>query len=277
MGKGQVIVTGATGSIGFEAIKALARQGQPVIMACRNVKKGEEKKSLILKEQPDAILQIEQVDMASLRSVAAFCNRLKDNGMQLAGLFNNAGIMNRHYHLSEDGFEHTLAVNYLAPYYLTRTLLPLCQPNAHIVNMVSLTCRNAQLDEHLFEKGEQDFHQLRTYGSTKLALLLATLALAKRVGQDIHVNMADPGIVNSNMISLDRWFDPLANVFFRPFIKSPKKGAVPALNALATDERLRYFSGNRCHKVHKTFLNNPHTEWLWNETENILCEKGFAC
>ena len=182
--------------------------------------------------------------------------------------------MNRNFTLSEDGFERTIAVNYIAPYFLTRSLLPLFQPDAHIVNMVSLTCGMAKIDNTFFEKTEKDFSQLGTYGDSKLALLLFTVALSQKT--EFHVNMADPGVVNSNMISLGRWFDPLADALFRPFCKSPEKGAIPAINALTTDVYGKYFVGKNYRNVNQKYMSNPKIEWLWETTEKLLFQKGLS-
>ena len=274
MEKVQVIVTGASGSIGSAAVLALAQRGYRVIMACRNVEKGEKIKAEIQNSLPEADLQVMQVDMASLKSVKSFADSLKDNGIQLGGIFNNAGTMNRNFALSEDGFEKTVAVNYIAPYFLTRSLLPLFQSDAHIVNMVSLTCGMAKLNRTFFEKTEKDFSQLGTYADSKLALLLFTVALSQKT--EFHVNMADPGVVNSNMISLGCWFDPLADALFRPFCKSPEKGAIPAINALTTDVYGKYFVGKNYRNVNQKYMSNPKIEWLWETAEKLLFQKGLS-
>ena len=269
-----MIITGATGSIGSEAVRSMAKKGHAVIMACRNMEKGEAVKQLLLDENPAADLQVMQVDMASLDSVARFAETLKNQGVKLSGLFNNAGVMHREFALTEDGFERTLAVNYIAPYLLTRKLAPLFSPDAHVVNMVSLTCHLAHVDPDFFEKTDRDFRQLGTYGDSKLALLLFTIALARKT--ELFVNMADPGVVNSNMIHMNRWYDGLADWVFRPFCKSPEKGALPAVNAMTTSERLRYFNGNRSREVPRKYLDNPQIEWLWATTEAILKDKGHV-
>ena len=274
MEKVQIIVTGASGSIGSAAVRALAQRGFGVIMACRNLEKGERVKSKILNSLPRADLKLMQVDMASLKSVNHFADTLKDSGIRLGGVFNNAGTMNRNFTLSEDGFERTIVVNYIAPYFLTRSLLPLFQPDAHIVNMVSLTCSMAKIDNTFFEKTEKDFSQLGVYGDSKLALLLFTVALSQKT--EFHVNMADPGVVNSNMISLGRWFDPLADALFRPFCKSPEKGAIPAINALTTDVSGKYFVGKNYRNVNQKYMSNPKIEWLWETTEKLLFQKGLS-
>lgn len=262
------VVTGASGSIGSEVVKALAGQGKPVIMACRNMEKGREVQKRILKAVPGADVDLMEVDMASLASVCRFADALKGLGTKIGGLFNNAGTINRQYELTEDGFEKTLQVNYLAPYLLTRRLLPMFDGKTHLVNMVSLTRYIAKVDRRLFERGEKEFRQLGAYSDSKLALLLFTIAFSKRV--DFPVNMADPGVVNSNMIHMDRWFDPLADRFFRPFCKTPEQGAVPAVNALNSENHLFFHRGHKAFALPERYQNHPDLDWLWTETENRL-------
>lgn len=274
MEKGQVIITGATGGIGSASVRAMAERGFPIIMACRNLEKGEKLRQTILKGCPAADLQLEQVDMASLQSVHDFVERLKNKGRALEGIFNNAGTISRDFVLTDDGLERTVAVNYVAPYYLTRALSPLLLSDAHVVNMVSVTCRMANVDRDFFCKTGKDFRQLRVYADSKLALLLFAVALSQRLSSS-HVNLADPGVVNTNMISMGRWFDPLADVLFRPLCKSPEKGADPAVNALTTNTSLRYFSGSKFKLLENRYLSNQNTEWLWVETEEVLRQKGF--
>ena len=142
-------------------------------------------------------------------------------------------------------------------------------PEARIVNMVSLTCRYVSVDESSLCPAPGDFSQLGTYARAKLAMLRFSMELARRCPQ-LRINLADPGIVNSNMISMGRWFDPLADILFRPFCKSPQKGAGPALAALSSPERNRYFVGKRCITIPSRFQDPDLDLRLWNETEKII-------
>lgn len=262
-----VVVTGASGSMGSEAVRSLAAAGDNVVMACRNIAKADKVRDEILNEVHRASIDIIRLDLSSLQSVRAFAESIA--GLKVDALFNNAGVINRDFRLTDEGFENTLATNYLGPCYLTKLLLPQMTEGSRIVNMVSLTCRYGNVDDTFFQRGEDRFSQLGTYSDTKLALLLFSISLAERT-PGIHVNVADPGIVNSNMISMGRWFDPLANIFFRPFCKSPKKGVTPALRALDSDSDLQYFVGGRHSDIDDAYKANPYVAWLWEETEKLL-------
>lgn len=264
---GRIIITGASGSMGSVATRELASQGYPVIMACRNPLKAASVRDSILAAYPDAYVVIRQLDLASLDSVRAFVDSLGPE--PVSALFNNAGTISRGYSLTSDGLENTFAVNYFGPVLFTRLLLPKMLPDARIVNMVSLTCRYVSIDEASLRPSPGDFSQLGTYARAKLALLRFSLELARRC-PELRVNLADPGVVNSNMISLGHWFDPLADILFRPLCKSPERGVRPALSALSSSVGNRYFVGKRSIEIPASYSDPALDLRLWNETENIL-------
>lgn len=264
---GRVIVTGATGSIGAVVTRELAAQGCSVVMACRNPGKAEALREQILACVPQARIDVRPLDLGSLASVRAFAEGLGPE--PVGALFNNAGVISRGYSLTADGLENTFSVNYFGPFLLTRLLLPRMLPEAHVVNMVSLTCRYVRVDEASLRPAAEDFSQLGTYARSKLALLHFSLELARRCPA-LRVNLADPGVVNSGIISMGRWFDPLADVLFRPFIKSPEKGAVPPLSALASEGRLGYFVGNRRKEIPARYCDPELQGRLWTETERLI-------
>lgn len=263
----RIIITGATGSIGFATVEAMAQKGYPILMACRNMEKGEKMRDELVARIPSADLEVARLELSSLEEVRAFVASLE--GRTFAGLFNNAGTMSRRYGTTTDGFERTMAVNYIAPYLLTRLLEPQMEDGAHIVDMVSLSTKFASIGKDVLQKKSSDFGQLSSYSHSKIALLLFSLEFAKRHPR-LKVNMSDPGIVDSNMIRLERWFDPLTDIIFRPFCNSPRRGAVPAVNALLTQESGKYFKGRGFGDASKRFTAHELREWLWEETEKAV-------
>ena len=264
---GRVIVTGATGSMGASAVEALAGQGIPVLMACRNMAKAEAVRSEILSRVPQADLEIRALDLASLASVRAFAEGIESGSV--VALFNNAGVISKGYSITKDGFENTFAVNYFGPWLLTRLMLPKLPQDARIVNMVSLTCRFARLEEASLQPAEKDFSQLGTYALAKRALLSFSLELARR-NPTLCVNLADPGIVASNMIDLGHWYDPLADVLFKPLCKTPKAGVQPALRALAASEGNRYYVGKGDRAIARRYDDPALDARIWAATEALI-------
>lgn len=275
MGKVQrLVITGASGSVGSQTTLRMAQEGYSVIMACRNLAKGEDIRQSILEKVPNASIEVRRLDLEKLESVADFVKGLKEDNIEVVKLFNNAAVISRKYGLSCNGFEKTMAVNYFGPALLSMMLAPDMPADGEIVNMVSLTCGLTSIHKNLFELEEKDFSQLGTYSKTKLALLLFSIELSKHIRQ--RVNVSDPGIVNSNMLVMGHWYDSLADIIFRPFTASPKKGARSAINALnSKDVRLQYFKGNRFKPIKKKYTTHPLSEWLWTETIDQLTSKGF--
>lgn len=275
MEKVPFIVTGASGSIGSEATRGILTKGKPVIMAVRNIAKAEPIKSSLEEEIPGCNISIMKLDLSSFESVVSFVDTLKAQNITPCGLLNNAATLNRDYSVTKDGLETTVQTNYAAVYLLTRMLMPIMTEQANIVNTVSVTRKIAKMDKNFFDNGKDEYSQLGTYSTTKFALLMFTGELIKRYGDKFHINATDPGVVNSNMISMHRWFDPLADIFFRPFIKSPRKGAMPAINASFASQSGDLYRKNSHTTLSSQYEEHPLSSWLWETTEKILKDRNF--
>lgn len=273
------VITGADGGMGMEITRAVAAAGYKVIMACRDPEIAEEKRQLIMRETGNIALEIVPVNLASLSSTASFANELLQRGEVITLLMNNAGTMETRRCITEDGLERTVSVNYVAPYLLTRKLLPLMGEGSRIVNMVSCTYAIGKLDfPDFFLRGKKGaFWRIPIYSNTKLALTLFTIALSEKVeGKGIVVNAADPGIVSTKIITMHMWFDPLTDIFFRPFIRTPRQGAATAISLLLDED-----AGKRtgtlnvsCHpkQLSEKFFHHVQMKELWDKTEEIVAK-----
>ncbi|WP_044271707.1 SDR family oxidoreductase [Bacteroides timonensis] len=273
------VITGADGGMGMEITRAVAAAGYKVIMACRDPEIAEEKRQLIMRETGNIALEIVPVNLASLSSTASFANELLERGEAITLLMNNAGTMETKRRITEDGLERTVSVNYVAPYLLTRKLLPLMGEGSRIVNMVSCTYAIGRLDfPDFFLRGKKGaFWRIPIYSNTKLALTLFTIALSKKVKEKgIIVNAADPGIVSTKIITMHMWFDPLTDIFFRPFIRTPRQGAATAISLLLDED-----AGKRtgtlnvsCHpkQLSEKFFHHVQMKELWDKTEEIVAK-----
>jgi len=203
MEKGLAIITGADGGMGQVITAALAKEGYPVIMACLDPEKAASLCNRIQQETGNTQIEVRRIDLASLSSVNNFTGQLLKEGRPVSRLINNAGILTTPVRKTEDGLETIVSVNYVAPYMLTRQLLPLMQPGCRIVNTVSCTYAIGRIEPDFFEKGRNGrFFRIPVYGNTKLALLLFTQEFAERLqDKDITINASDPGIVSTNMIT----------------------------------------------------------------------------
>lgn len=271
------IVTGADGGMGSEITRALALAGYRVLMACCDLERAAHKQQLIMAETGNPDIEVRPIDLASLASVRDFARQVLAERQPIARLMNNAGTMESARKLTADGLERTVSVNYVGPYLLTRLLLPLMEAGSRVVNMVSCTYAIGRLDfPDFFERGRKgSFWRIPIYSNTKLALTLFTIDLARRVKeQGIVVNCADPGIVSTKIISMHMWFDPLTDLFFRPFIRTPRQGADTAIRLLLTPEGGQRTgtlnASGKAKLLSERFTHHPQMDELWQRTEQLV-------
>ena len=280
--KKTAVITGADGGMGSEITRAIASAGYHVIMICREKEHGCKRMNEIKSETGNNYIEVIETDHSSLASVFGTTDILLKRLSSIDLLMNNAGTMSTHFFTTVDGIENTVAVNYVAPYLLTRRLLPLMHNGTRIVNMVSCTYAVGKIDDAFFTRGKKgSFWRIPIYSNTKLALWLFTRRLSLLLKErGITVNAADPGIVSTNMIRMHMWFDPLTDIFFRPFIRTPRQGADTAIHLLL-DPKYEGLSGDMyasCKKrnLKDIYLNHPQMKTLWDDTEMMLLEKGYS-
>ena len=133
------VVTGANGGLGLETARELARKGAHVVMAARNMEKAEQARADILGDIPDASLELQQLDLASLASVRAAAERILSIHDTIDLLINNAGVMGIPEQRTEDGFEMQFGTNHLGHFAFTALLMPaiLRSPDGRVVTVTS--------------------------------------------------------------------------------------------------------------------------------------------
>ena len=268
------IITGADGGMGTEITRAVAKAGYRIIMACYHPKKAEVVRERLSKETGNPDLEVMAIDLSSMQSVVAFASQILERNLPISLLMNNAGTMETGFHTTSEGFERTVSVNYMGPYLLTRKLIPAMVRGARIVNMVSCTYAIGRIElPDFFHRGKVgEFWRIPVYSNTKLALLLFTIELSKLLrDKGITVNAADPGIVSTDIITMHQWFDPLTDIFFRPFIRTPMQGASTAVGLLL-DKRLAGKTGtfnlnNHSKPLSDKYINHVQKRLLCDETE----------
>jgi NAD(P)-dependent dehydrogenase (short-subunit alcohol dehydrogenase family) len=200
------VVTGANGGLGLGLARALATAGADVIMAVRNRSKGEAAIAEIRATAPQAGLTIKDLDLASLKSVAALGEQLVSDGRPVDILINNAGVMTPpQRQTTEDGFELQFGANHLGHFALTGHLLPLLRASAG-AHVVTVSSKAAMQPGLTFDdaNAERTYRPMRSYGIAKLAQLMFATELDLRSqehGWGLTSNAAHPGLTKTNLLS----------------------------------------------------------------------------
>jgi NAD(P)-dependent dehydrogenase (short-subunit alcohol dehydrogenase family) len=238
------IVTGANGSMGEQITIALAKQNFQVVMACKKSQEAIDLCKKIREKTCNPNVEVIHLDLASFNAVKTFVSDFASAYQRLDVLGNNAGVLCHHPEETEEKAEMSIGVNYLGHYLLTELLFPYMQSGSRIVNMVSLTYKYGNIDNDFFSLKKYPFNRFKFYSDSKLAFVHAALEWAEKWKEKgITVNCADPKIVNTNIIRMGNVFvDFAADIFYRPFIRKPAKGADTFIY-LAIDEAVKDVTG----------------------------------
>jgi len=224
------VVTGANSGIGLVAARALGRAGARVVLAVRDTAKGEQAAASI--EGP---AEVRQLDLADLASVRAFADTW-DGDIDV--LVNNAGVMAVPERRTKDGFELQIGTNHLGHFALTNLLLPRIADRVVTVASGAHRFGSIRLDDLNWEHG--GYHRWRAYGQSKLANLLFTSELQRRLdatGSSVRAVAAHPGYAATNL--QNRTENLLQNtvmaILNRVIAQSDEMGALPTLYAATQD------------------------------------------
>jgi NAD(P)-dependent dehydrogenase (short-subunit alcohol dehydrogenase family) len=195
-----VMVTGATLGLGFVTARALAQQGATVIVVGHNAERGTAAVNRIKQETGSSAVEWVLADLSVQAEVRRLARDVQNRSPRLDVLVNNAGALFTRRTLSVDGIEMTLALNHLAYFLLTSLLLDALQSStpARVVNVASAAHRRACIDFADLQ-GERRYGAWRAYSQSKLANILFTYELARRLeGTGVTVNALHPGLVATN-------------------------------------------------------------------------------
>jgi len=269
------LVTGASSGIGEETALGLARRGARVVLLCRSPERAEASRRRIALESGNDAVEVRLADFASLDEVRRAGTQIEAELPALHVLVNNAGTVHLKRGTTADGFERTFAVNHLAPFLLTRLLLPLLERSApaRIVNVASDAHRFGRLDlEDL--QSERSYASMRVYGASKLANVLFTRELARRLeGTGVTANSLHPGGVGTRLGS-DSRIGRIAMKVLRPFLLTPEKGARTSIWAATAPELEgvsgRYFAKCREARTSRSARDADLAAALWKASSEMV-------
>ncbi|MGB0391755.1 MAG: SDR family NAD(P)-dependent oxidoreductase, partial [Salibacteraceae bacterium] len=265
------LITGCNSGIGKETALQLARQGYEVIMLVKESEKSALAFEEIIRLSRSNTVRMEYVDLSSFTSISDMLTRIKETYSEIHLLINNEGVFKRNEEYTEEGFEMNLAINYLAPFYITTQLLPILKntPNAKVVNLGSELGKNGEvLLESSFKLNT--YSNYKAYANSKLLLLYFTFEMARRVSiTGITVNCVHPGFVNTQVFrDYPNWLAKLMGWF----IDSPAQGAEGVLNIVNNVQGTsgKYFNKLEISNDTTNHLSFELSEKIWELTQKML-------
>ena len=226
------MITGANSGIGKATALGLAQMGATVVLVSRDRARGEEAQNEIRAKSGNDAIDLLLGDLSSQQSIRQLAEDFKQRYTRLHVLINNAGTFALTRRETVDGLEMTFAVNVLAPFLLTNLLLDVIKASApaRIVNVSSDSqeANYLKLDDLQVEK---HYRPMRVYSQSKLAVVLFTYELARRLeGTGVTANCLHPGFVATNIAQRDLPLPArLATKLIFRFGTSPEKGAKTSL------------------------------------------------
>jgi NAD(P)-dependent dehydrogenase (short-subunit alcohol dehydrogenase family) len=238
------LVTGANSGLGLQSTRMLSSHGAHVVMACRSAARAESAKQGVLRDNPEASLELLSLDLSDLRQIESATETFLKKHERLDGLLNNAGLMALPLARTADGFEMQMGTNHLGHFALTSLLFPvLTKSRGRVVSVSSIMHRFARstVEDLSYEKRRYD--KWEAYANSKLANLLFTFELAQRAADHpVKVVAAHPGYSATDLQGkgpdaegawLMGQFMALSNAFFA---QPAELGALPQLRALTDPE-----------------------------------------
>ena len=275
------VVTGASSGIGLVVARELARDGWRVIAQGRNPARAEAALAEIRAAAPQAQVDMLLADLAVMDNVVEFATKIGALTDRIDLLVNNAGATPSQRIETADGLEQTFAANHLAVFLLTHRLLPLLKaaaPDAQVITTASVA--------HKFIKDMKwgDLQQVEkfsandAYTQSKLANILFTREMAKRVEQDgIRVNCMHPGVVQTNFDTNGNLAVKLMYFLGKPFSLTPEKGADTILwlaRGGAPDATGQYFAKRKPEELTPAAQSDEGAARLWRISEDLVAKAG---
>lgn len=248
------LVTGGNGGLGQAIAAQLAATGATVIITCRSRERGEAARATVVAAGRNASVDLMLADLSAQHSISELVNAFRRNYNRLDVLIHTAAIFTNKRVVSADGLELMLTTNHLAPFLMTNLLLdPLKQSaNGRVLTVTAPSTVPINFDDL---QAETRFSALRVFGATKMANLLFTYELARRLaGTRITANAIHPGLVKSNLMAQA----PLPiRVLPQIFAATPAQAAAPIV-ALAASPEFATVSG-KFFKDRKPIASNAYS------------------
>jgi NAD(P)-dependent dehydrogenase (short-subunit alcohol dehydrogenase family) len=226
------IVTGSSSGIGYETARVLAKKKATVIIAVRNLEKGNAAANKIREDYKNADVKVMELDLANLQSVRNFADQFMLDDSRLDLLINNAGVMVPPYSKTADGFELQFGTNHLGHFALTGLLIDVIRDtkDSRIVTVSSAAQQYGKLDFHDLNWTKRNYKAWRAYGDSKIANLYFTYQLDRKLKEKNNGTLAAASHPGWTATELQR-HSGLFSFLNRFFAQGVDMGALPTLYA----------------------------------------------
>ena len=260
----RILVTGSTDGLGKRVAIELASRGATVLLHGRNLERCEAALEEIRRKTGSEKSRYYLADLSSLGAVRGLSERVLSEHDRLDVLINNAGIIAQKRTETEDGYEATLAVNYLAHFLLTNLLLPLLRNSApaRVVNVASAGQSPIDFRDVMLQQG---YDGMRAYSQSKLAQVMFTFELARRLQEaGVTANALHPATLMNTKMVLNTFGHATSTV--QEGAEATVRLAVsPELNGVTG----RYFEGRREARASRQAYDEEASKWLWTLSEEL--------
>ena len=273
------LVTGANTGIGLETARGLASDGATVVMTSRDREKGAAAVREIIESTGNDRVSLLLLDLASRTSIIEAATKFKADHEALHVLINNAGLMLSDRRTTKDGFETTFGVNHLGHFLFVEQLRELIEASApsRIINVASEAHRSSKgLDFDDLMREKRDYSGFAVYCDSKLANILYSRELARRVADGVVVHSLHPGAVRSGFAmdgDTSGWFSWVVKLA-RPFLISAEQGARTSLHVARSDEAGscsgKYWKKSRQTDPTRYGQDDAAAKRLWEHSEELL-------
>lgn len=278
-----ILITGANDGIGRATAERLAARGAHLVLACRNEAKGQLVAKAITEATGNHRIDTLPLDLSSLASVRAAADEFLAEHPKLDVLINNAGVYTEQLEVTEDGYELQFQVNHLGHFLLTVLLLPAircCRQCSRVINVSSALHLKGGLDFGSLrgEPGAKHYNGTKAYAQSKLANVLFTMELDRRLSDELTTNCLHPGVVGTRLankkagaVTRTVWS------LYKPFAIKPERGADTSVYLASSPEvndvSGRYFDENQCLQKPSSIARNEHlARRLWKYSEAAVAK-----
>jgi NAD(P)-dependent dehydrogenase (short-subunit alcohol dehydrogenase family) len=270
-----VLITGGTGGIGKAAAVGLASKGARVGITGRDRARADAAAADIARESGKPAVDVFVADMSSQAEVRRLADEVLAAYPRLDVLLNNVGGFWNHRHVTADGLEHTFALNHLAPFLLTSLLLDrlIASAPARVVTVSSNAQAMGKIDfDDLM--GEQKYSGSRAYNQSKLANVMFTYELARRLdGTGVTATALHPGLTSTAFSAEDPALGLLVKIL-RPFMRSPARGAETPIYLASSAEvegvTGEYFANRKAKRSHESSYDTAAAARLWQVSAGLV-------